>query len=162
MSDLNQLTEAAYRRLAKSPSKGESAPLEACENCGAVIGRLETAHVWGQHVVCTACHNRLAAAHHAPATAGGGDTLGDDDLVDMGAQVQSVYFPFAAPVPQPPPPPPAVVMPYAQPGYPPRAKYVDNLWPVRLLLLLGSILFWPLILAWLALGVYHLIMKFRS
>ena len=31
-----------------------------CENCGVAIGKLETAHVWGESVVCTACHRKLS------------------------------------------------------------------------------------------------------
>lgn len=32
---------------------------EVCENCGHVIGRLETAMVWGEKIVCANCHIRL-------------------------------------------------------------------------------------------------------
>lgn len=34
--------------------------LETCANCGAMIGPLETPHVWREQVVCAACHARLA------------------------------------------------------------------------------------------------------
>ena len=29
--------------------------METCENCGKSLGKLETAHVWGEHVVCGNC-----------------------------------------------------------------------------------------------------------
>ena len=32
-----------------------------CENCGGLIGALETHHVWEQHVVCQTCWSRLSA-----------------------------------------------------------------------------------------------------
>ena len=35
---------------------------ENCENCGRVIGRLETPHLWRKHVVCATCHANLTAA----------------------------------------------------------------------------------------------------
>lgn len=35
---------------------------EICENCGRAIGKLETAHVHGDHVVCGECQNRLVLA----------------------------------------------------------------------------------------------------
>ena len=34
--------------------------MERCENCGRVIGELETAHVWREKVVCNACRSALA------------------------------------------------------------------------------------------------------
>jgi predicted RNA-binding Zn-ribbon protein involved in translation (DUF1610 family) len=37
----------------------------ACDNCGATIGRLETSHSWGGHVVCGGCHGRLAGESRA-------------------------------------------------------------------------------------------------
>lgn len=33
---------------------------ERCENCGGVIGRLETPCVWNGSVVCGACHSKLS------------------------------------------------------------------------------------------------------
>ena len=33
---------------------------ETCANCGRVIGKLETPHVWNQQVVCGECINRLS------------------------------------------------------------------------------------------------------
>jgi len=36
--------------------------LEACSNCCATIGKLETPMVWNDHVVCAACYERLRAA----------------------------------------------------------------------------------------------------
>jgi predicted RNA-binding Zn-ribbon protein involved in translation (DUF1610 family) len=35
--------------------------LPTCENCGRLIGRLETAHLHGEHVVCAECRRRLAS-----------------------------------------------------------------------------------------------------
>ena len=35
-------------------------PTGACANCGQVIGRLETPHVWREQIVCEACHRRLS------------------------------------------------------------------------------------------------------
>jgi ribosomal protein L37AE/L43A len=40
--------------------------LEACENCGRSIGKLETAHVWNESIVCDACQKVLAAAEPPP------------------------------------------------------------------------------------------------
>jgi rubredoxin len=41
---------------------------EACANCGAKIGKLETPYLWKQHVVCEPCYERLsqAGARKAP------------------------------------------------------------------------------------------------
>lgn len=33
--------------------------LETCENCGRVIGKLETPAIWQDHIVCNACHDTL-------------------------------------------------------------------------------------------------------
>ena len=33
---------------------------ENCENCGEAIGRLEKPYVWGNNVVCKACHKKLS------------------------------------------------------------------------------------------------------
>jgi hypothetical protein len=38
--------------------------MERCENCGSVIGKLETPHVWRNSIVCRTCAARL---HSAPA-----------------------------------------------------------------------------------------------
>jgi hypothetical protein len=35
---------------------------ETCANCGAVIGKLETPHVFKDQIVCGACRTRLVAA----------------------------------------------------------------------------------------------------
>ena len=35
---------------------------ESCSNCGDKIGRLETPHLWKQHIVCENCYDRLSAA----------------------------------------------------------------------------------------------------
>jgi hypothetical protein len=35
-------------------------PIEICENCKVPIGKLETAHVWQNHVVCETCQQWLA------------------------------------------------------------------------------------------------------
>lgn len=40
-------------------------PTETCENCGRVIGKLETPRAFDGHVVCAECHARLAKS---PAT----------------------------------------------------------------------------------------------
>src|SRR5687768_13788572 len=37
---------------------------EACENCGRLIGRLETPHVLGENIVCAECHAILAPHLH--------------------------------------------------------------------------------------------------
>jgi hypothetical protein len=34
---------------------------DACANCGRVIGKLETPHVWRDNVVCAPCHKVLTA-----------------------------------------------------------------------------------------------------
>ena len=49
--------------------------LEACENCGRKIGKLETPMVWQEQVVCRECHKVLRGGGHGgdlpdPATAG--------------------------------------------------------------------------------------------
>src|SRR6266498_4896551 len=36
--------------------------LDACENCGRTIGKLETAHIHDGHIVCADCIRRLEAA----------------------------------------------------------------------------------------------------
>lgn len=41
--------------------------VETCANCGQGIGKLEVAHVWGNHVVCSRCYGKLSAS---PAAAG--------------------------------------------------------------------------------------------
>jgi hypothetical protein len=40
--------------------------MEHCENCGRVIGQLETPRVYRQRVVCAECHDRLTAAPALP------------------------------------------------------------------------------------------------
>ena len=35
---------------------------EACANCGDVIGKLETPHVWKENVVCARCYAKLNTA----------------------------------------------------------------------------------------------------
>lgn len=67
---------------------------ETCENCGAPIGALESAHVWKERVVCAACHARLS-----PAT----------------PPAPTPVIPYATPTPPMPTPPPA------PPGILPRA-----------------------------------------
>ncbi len=32
---------------------------EECQNCGRVIGKLETPNVWNENIVCKACHKQL-------------------------------------------------------------------------------------------------------
>ena len=39
-----------------------TAQLEQCANCERTIGKLETAHVWKQAIVCTDCFRRLSKA----------------------------------------------------------------------------------------------------
>jgi hypothetical protein len=34
--------------------------MDICENCNRTIGKLETAHVWQNHIVCPSCHSQLA------------------------------------------------------------------------------------------------------
>lgn len=34
--------------------------MDKCENCGNVIGALETPSAWKDHVVCRSCHDRLS------------------------------------------------------------------------------------------------------
>jgi DNA-directed RNA polymerase subunit RPC12/RpoP len=34
--------------------------MERCENCGGIVGNLETPYVWRDKVVCVACHQRLS------------------------------------------------------------------------------------------------------
>ena len=64
--------------------------LERCANCDAPIGKMETPHVWGDAVVCAACHRRLSAEH----------TLTDDDVITQ------------VPVPQPAAPRPPLKLQY--------------------------------------------------
>jgi predicted RNA-binding Zn-ribbon protein involved in translation (DUF1610 family) len=33
---------------------------ESCSNCGDKIGKLETPHLWQEHVVCERCHDKLS------------------------------------------------------------------------------------------------------
>jgi hypothetical protein len=35
-------------------------PSERCENCGGKIGKLQTPHVWDNHIVCAECHRKLS------------------------------------------------------------------------------------------------------
>lgn len=37
-----------------------------CDNCSRIIGKLETPHVWNEHVICAACRDTLSA-QQAPA-----------------------------------------------------------------------------------------------
>jgi hypothetical protein len=39
--------------------------LEICGNCGRTIGKLETAHVWKEHIVCATCYPSLSAPTRA-------------------------------------------------------------------------------------------------
>jgi hypothetical protein len=34
--------------------------VDKCENCGREIGKLETAHLWQEHVLCGECYKRLS------------------------------------------------------------------------------------------------------
>ena len=34
--------------------------MEECENCGRVIGKLETPFLWAERIVCSKCHKRLS------------------------------------------------------------------------------------------------------
>jgi hypothetical protein len=45
----------------------------SCENCDRPIGRLETPHVWLDHVVCGRCHSDLSVQPGAPRSAGADD-----------------------------------------------------------------------------------------
>jgi len=38
---------------------------EACANCGRAIGKLETAHLWNERVVCADCYGKLTGASAA-------------------------------------------------------------------------------------------------
>jgi predicted RNA-binding Zn-ribbon protein involved in translation (DUF1610 family) len=52
--------KAAALAPAPAPSgSGVMTAPAACDNCGALIGRLEAAHPWGSHTVCGGCHGRL-------------------------------------------------------------------------------------------------------
>jgi len=46
--------------------------VETCENCGAAIGKLETAHVFNNNVVCTTCLNKLRNTATFASAAGAG------------------------------------------------------------------------------------------
>jgi predicted RNA-binding Zn-ribbon protein involved in translation (DUF1610 family) len=37
-------------------------PRAHCDNCGTLIGRLETVHAWNDHSICGGCHARLSGA----------------------------------------------------------------------------------------------------
>lgn len=39
----------------------ESPMNETCTNCQELIGKLETAYIWRENVVCSACYKRLSA-----------------------------------------------------------------------------------------------------
>ncbi len=54
-------------RLCKGTAMANTqAVSETCENCGRVIGRLETPHVHGDHVVCAECLARLTPPSRPP------------------------------------------------------------------------------------------------
>src|SRR5689334_20388719 len=64
-------TKVAHQRPLQPPPQKQQqqlqqAPAEACENCGRVIGRLETAHVYRDRVTCGPCWSWLRAADAAP------------------------------------------------------------------------------------------------
>jgi hypothetical protein len=40
--------------------------IERCANCDAIIGRLETPHLWNDAVVCAACAKRLTTQTASP------------------------------------------------------------------------------------------------
>lgn len=151
--------------------------VETCENCGRMIGRLETPHLYGEHVVCTTCHGHLSVPHPPHSAA-------PRPPADESAAFEAALHELASGggTEPDPPPVPAEPVPYwsaGMPGHPPaayapaapvpvnyatpyRPKYVDKLWGVRLICLIASLVFWPLLVVWLALGVYHLIMKSRG
>jgi predicted RNA-binding Zn-ribbon protein involved in translation (DUF1610 family) len=53
----------------------------ACDNCGALIGRLEAAHPWGSHTVCGGCHGRLQTGSRVGTTS---------DLIPVSPQVATL------------------------------------------------------------------------
>lgn len=112
-----------------------------CENCGRVIGALETPCVFEEHVVCAACYAILDAA--AP-------TL---------EPIAETHRPLAYESPPQ----------YEQRPYEPQLrKYVDHLFWARMILLAlflfaGMVgmteLAWVMLACWLLLGLANLVMK---
>lgn len=46
-------------RVQTMATASAASSVERCDNCGRTIGRLESPHVWQNHVVCAECAERL-------------------------------------------------------------------------------------------------------
>jgi hypothetical protein len=66
---VNQRIPKAFDPIPENFMRRESSELEdfvaqpeqeKCENCGTVIGKLETPSLWKNHVVCEACYEKLS------------------------------------------------------------------------------------------------------
>jgi len=60
---------------------------ETCGNCGREIGRLETPHIHGDHVVCPECFQRLQPQSQAVAYA---TPTQYQPTIQAGAKVQTI------------------------------------------------------------------------
>jgi tetratricopeptide (TPR) repeat protein len=82
---------------------------EHCENCGRVIGRLETPYVWRKHTVCAACHAHLtapaAAAAVNPRPIGGAPPLPAPQHYHARTMPPAPHAPSPAPIALQPPAP---------------------------------------------------------
>ena len=68
-----------------------------CENCGGLIGALETHHVWEQHVVCQTCWSRLSATPAAATSLPHQDPLANKHIKrHVGAIIAIAAFVFLA------------------------------------------------------------------
>jgi predicted RNA-binding Zn-ribbon protein involved in translation (DUF1610 family) len=55
-----QIVAAAPATRPTLPPPPAAAAPRHCDNCGTAIGRLEAVHAWNDHLICGACHGRLA------------------------------------------------------------------------------------------------------
>jgi hypothetical protein len=53
-------------RNKKNFEGGTKMRVEQCENCGGTIGKIEQAYVHKGHIVCPACHKKLATPGNNP------------------------------------------------------------------------------------------------
>ncbi len=53
-------TSLSYEDNPSSDDLPIATAVETCDNCGRPIGKLETPHLWNDHVVCAACAETLA------------------------------------------------------------------------------------------------------
>jgi predicted RNA-binding Zn-ribbon protein involved in translation (DUF1610 family) len=92
---------AAPAEVAAPPrvtAQGTATPAH-CDNCGTVIGRLETAHPWNDHSICGGCFGRLSGTSVAAPVAVARRPQAVVDRTDPGAVAASGYSPGPGPRP---------------------------------------------------------------